>query len=124
MARRRSPVASDTAAATAPAGDPSAPIAPHPQGSALNLIVTPRSGITAFAGLEGDALRLRVAAPPVEGAANAAIVKFLAGVTGVPRSSISIVSGETGRRKRVLFKGVSVDDLAARLSEAPVRIPR
>lgn len=99
----------------APATDVALVAAPHPRGATLSLIVTPRSSVTAFAGVEGNALRVRVAAPPVEGAANAAMVRFLAEVAGVPKSAVRIVSGETGRRKRVVVEGVTVQDLAVRL---------
>lgn len=58
---------------------------------------------------------MRVAAPPVDGAANAALIKFLAGVAGLPRSRLRILSGETGRRKRVAFGGLSVEELRDRL---------
>ena len=92
-----------------------AALSAHPQGTVLNLIVTPRSGVTAFAGVEGDALRVRVAAPPVEGAANASLIRFLAGQVGVPKSAVRILSGESGRRKRVLVKGMTVDCLARTL---------
>ena len=78
----------------------------HPQGTVLNLIVTPRSGVTAFAGIEGNVLRVRVAAPPVDGAANAVLVRFLADCFDVPKSAVRVLSGETGRRKRVLIVGL------------------
>jgi uncharacterized protein len=122
MARRRP--ASAPGPSPEAAGDLSAAIAPHAQGAVLSLIVTPRSGVTAFASVEGDALRLRVAAPPVDGAANAAVVKHLAEVAGVPKSSVAIVAGQTGRRKRVLLAGMSRDGLAARLRTAVERDSR
>jgi uncharacterized protein (TIGR00251 family) len=87
----------------------SSALSAHPQGTVLNLIVTPRSGVTAFAGVEGDALRLRVAAPPVDGAANAALIRFLADCFDVPKSAVRMLSGETGRRKRVLVEGLMPD---------------
>lgn len=54
-----------------------------------------------FAGLHGDRLKLRIAAPPVEGKANARLIAFVAEAFGVARQSVSLVSGDTGRRKTV-----------------------
>lgn len=93
-------------------------IAPHPEGVVLAVVVAPRSGKTSFDRVEAGAVRIRVAAPPVEGAANVALIRFLAKVAGVPRSRVRIVVGETGRRKRILFEGLGAAELAARLEQA------
>jgi uncharacterized protein len=61
------------------------------------------------AGIHGDALKIRVAAPPVEGRANAALAAFIAKALGVPRKSVTVVKGESSRRKTVL---VSIPDAA------------
>jgi uncharacterized protein (TIGR00251 family) len=64
--------------------------------------VTPRSSRDAIEGAAIDGtLRLRVTAPPVDGAANRSVIKLLAGALSVPKSSITIVSGATGRNKRI-----------------------
>jgi uncharacterized protein (TIGR00251 family) len=63
-------------------------------------------------GLRGDAVLIRLAAPPVEGAANEALIAFLSEALGVPRRSIAIVSGEKSRDKRVRIEGL--DEAAAR----------
>jgi uncharacterized protein (TIGR00251 family) len=55
----------------------------------------------------GDRLKVAVTAPPVEGAANAAVVEAIARALGVPRRAVSIVRGETGRRKTVRIEGVT-----------------
>lgn len=52
-------------------------------------------------GLHGDALKLRIASPPVEGRANAALIAFLAHALAVPKQSLAVVRGETSRRKTV-----------------------
>jgi uncharacterized protein YggU (UPF0235/DUF167 family) len=91
-------------------------ITSHPQGAVLSVVATPRSGVTAFGAVEGDAVRLRIAAPPVQGAANAALLRFLAEAAGVSRSTIRVVAGDTGRRKRVLFEGLTAEELERRLS--------
>jgi len=61
----------------------------------------PRSGQEGFAEVVGEQIRLRVNAPPVDGKANTQIVRFLAKLFKVPRSQVEILSGETGRDKRI-----------------------
>lgn len=61
----------------------------------------PKASKSEFAGLHGDALKVRIQAPPVEGKANAELVKFLAKQFGVSKSAVSIISGELNRHKRV-----------------------
>ncbi|MGE0438902.1 MAG: DUF167 domain-containing protein [Gemmatimonadales bacterium] len=82
------------------------PIRPHASGCLLTLHVQPRASRTEVAGLHGDALKLRIAAPPVDGAANDEVVRFLAERLGVPRRDVRIAAGETGRRKAVEISGV------------------
>ncbi len=77
--------------------------------------VRPRASRTECAGLHGDAVKVRVAAPPVEGAANAELIAFLARKLGVPRSAVRIVTGDRGRRKTVEVTGVDPDQVPARL---------
>ena len=69
----------------------------------------PRARKTALGGVRDAALVVRLAAPPVEGAANEALVEYFAGLLHLPRRAISIVSGERGRKKRVAIAGVTVD---------------
>lgn len=78
-------------------------------GVTMSLVIQPRAGKTAVAGVLGGALKIRIAAPPVDGAANDALVEFLADALGVAKSAISIRSGETGRRKIVRVEGVTAD---------------
>ncbi len=78
-------------------------------GIRLTLHVQPRASATEVAGLHGDALKLRVASPPVDGAANEEIVRFLAERLGVPRRQVTIISGATGRRKTVAIAGVDAE---------------
>ncbi|MQL53157.1 hypothetical protein GFC01_13000 [Desulfofundulus thermobenzoicus] len=68
--------------------------------------VQPRAAKNELAGLYGDALRIRLTAPPVEGEANEACRDFLARWLRVPRSQVAILSGHTGRDKLVRVKGV------------------
>jgi hypothetical protein len=60
------------------------------------------------------ALRVRVAAPPIEGAANQALVRVLAEELGVARRSVRLVAGAAGRQKLIVVEGVTADDLVAR----------
>ena len=67
----------------------------------LRVLVQPRASREAFAGVVGDRLKVSLTAPPVEGAANAALCVFLAKQFGVPKRRVVLESGATGRRKRV-----------------------
>lgn len=68
-------------------------------GCRLTLYVQPRASRTEVVGLHGDALKIRVAAPPVDGAANDALVAFLSKKLGVPRTNILLEAGRSSRRK-------------------------
>jgi uncharacterized protein (TIGR00251 family) len=76
-------------------------------GIELNIRVIPRARKSELAGVRGEAVLVRLAAPPVEGAANAALIELLSRQLDVPRRSIRIVSGERSRDKRVRIAGVS-----------------
>ena len=84
----------------------------------LILHVVPRARRTEVVGMHGEAVKVRVAAAPVDGAANEELVRFLAERLGVPRSAISIAAGDTSRRKRVIIEGVDTTH-AMRLLESP-----
>lgn len=71
----------------------------------LTLHIQPGAKQTAFAGLHGEAMKIRLAAPPVDGKANAALCAFLADFCGVPKSAVTLLSGETSRAKRVRLAG-------------------
>ena len=77
--------------------------------------VVPRARVTAVAGRHGDALKIRLAALPVNGAANAELVRFLAERLGVPRSAVTIAAGQGGRRKTVKVEGVETADAVCAL---------
>ncbi|MCB1915938.1 MAG: DUF167 domain-containing protein [Rhodocyclaceae bacterium] len=67
----------------------------------LSLRVQPNARRTEFCGAYGDAIKLRLAAPPVDGKANAALVAFLAEFCGLPQRSVTVVGGASSRSKRV-----------------------
>jgi uncharacterized protein (TIGR00251 family) len=75
----------------------------------LAVRVIPRARKTEIAGTREDALVVRLAAPPVEGAANDALIEFLADRLHVARRAVRIVSGERGRQKRVAVSGVTAE---------------
>ena len=83
--------------------------------------VVPRAGRTSVAGTRGDALLIRLAAPPVEGAANDALLRFLATLFACPLRSVTILSGEKSRDKRV---GIATDPatVAAKLQSVICRL--
>jgi uncharacterized protein (TIGR00251 family) len=86
-------------------------------GALLNLRVSPRSTSTALDGTYGgSALKIRVAAPPSDGRANAALEKFLAGLFGVASSSVEVVRGASGRDKVALVRGVEAGEIRRRIS--------
>jgi hypothetical protein len=84
-------------------------------GVSLAVVVTPRASRTELAGVAEERLRIRVAAPPVAGAANDELVRFLAKALGLPRSALTVTAGLTGRRKTVLAQGIRAEDAARRL---------
>lgn len=91
------------------------PIEQVREGVRLAVRVQPRAARSEIAGLFGDRIRIRLAAPPVDGAANDALVRFLAGALGVPPRAVQIVAGLTSRSKTVIATGVSAEEAAARL---------
>jgi uncharacterized protein (TIGR00251 family) len=82
----------------------------------LTVKVHPRAKRSALAGRIGDAWKLSLAAPPVDGKANEECVRYLAEFAGVPRSRVRIVMGLTSRLKVVEIEGVPQEDLERRLN--------
>lgn len=81
----------------------------------LTLHIQPGAKRTETAGLHGDALKIRLAAPPVDGKANEALIAFLAKTLGVPKSHVELISGQTSRAKRVRVAGVAIPAVFAAL---------
>jgi uncharacterized protein (TIGR00251 family) len=77
------------------------------KGISFSVKVHPRARKNAITGIVGDALKLALTAPPVEGRANQAVIEFFADLLAIPRSSVTIASGETSRNKIVRIAGVS-----------------
>jgi len=80
-------------------------VARTPEGVRFSIHVTPRARVPRVGGRHGGALRVAVSAPPVEGAANRAVVEALAAALGLRRGDLEIVAGERGRGKAVVARG-------------------
>jgi cell division initiation protein len=89
---------------------------PLPRLETPRVRVIPRSGRTAVDGRRGDALLVRLAAPPVEGAANDALIRFLSDLFDLPRRDLTIVAGGKRRDKQIRISSLTEDQLARRLS--------
>lgn len=76
----------------------------HSQGLILNIHVQPGSSQNAIAGVHGDAVKIKLTSPPVEGAANKSCIEFFSRLFKISKSSVEIISGEKSRRKRLLIK--------------------
>ena len=82
----------------------------------LTLHIQPGAKTTEFAGLHGDALKIRLAAPPVDGKANEALIKFVAETLKLPKSAVTLKSGQTSRRKVLEVNGSSREARAGLVS--------
>ena len=78
----------------------------------LTLHIQPGAKKTEFAGLHGDALKIRLAAPPVDGKANDALIKFVAETLKLPKSAVNLKSGQTSRRKVLEVSGAEASVIA------------
>jgi uncharacterized protein (TIGR00251 family) len=91
------------------------PVRDDASGASFAVKVHPRAKRNAVTGELGDALKLSLTAPPVEGKANQACIEFLAELLRVPKSSVSIASGESSRQKLIRVLGLSAAEVRARL---------
>jgi uncharacterized protein len=87
------------------------------KGISFSVKVHPRARKNAITGIVGDALKLSLTAPPVEGKANQAVIEFFADLFAIPRSSVTIASGETSRNKIVRIAGLSKPVAEQKLAE-------
>jgi uncharacterized protein (TIGR00251 family) len=94
------------------------PVQESVKGITFAIRVHPRARKNAITGVVGDALKLAITAPPVDGKANQAVIEFFAELFAIPRSSVTIASGETSRNKVVRISGLSRTAVEQRLSEA------
>jgi uncharacterized protein len=96
------------------------PVNETTRGVTFAVKVHPRARKNAITGTVGNALKLAVTAPPVEGKANEAVIEFFADFFAIPRSSVSIASGETSRNKVVRVTGISIQRVRELLAAARV----
>jgi uncharacterized protein (TIGR00251 family) len=90
-----------------------------PDGSVVDIKVIPRAGSTTLAGTRDGAVLIRLAAAPVDGAANAELIALLSRVLAIPKRHIAIISGEKTRSKRVKVLGVSAAMFRERFNLSP-----
>ncbi|MBX3235743.1 MAG: YggU family protein [Nitrospiraceae bacterium] len=88
------------------------------QGVLLSVHVQPRASSTGCVGLHGDAVKIRVAAPPSDGAANDELRRFLAQRCRVPLGAVELVAGAGSRQKRLMIRGVTAEQLRDLLLES------
>lgn len=81
----------------------------------INVYVQPRASKTEVAGMHDGCVKIRLAAPPVDGAANAALIEYIAAQLDIAKSRVRITAGLTSRRKTVAVDGVTPQQLAAAL---------
>ncbi len=94
------------------------PVHESAKGVSFAVKVHPRAKKNAISGTVGDALKVALTAPPVEGKANQALIEFFADFFEIPHSSVSIASGETSRNKLIRVSGISAQRVRERLTAA------
>ncbi len=82
----------------------------------IRVRVVPRSSRNQILGLDNGIFKVKLTAPPVEGKANSALVKFLAKGLGIPKTDIEIVAGERSKTKSILVRGLTLDEINERLN--------
>ena len=87
-----------------------------PHGASFSIRVQPRAKKDAITGEIGDALKVALTAPPIEGRANDAVIAFFAELLNVPRSSVTIAAGQTSRNKVIRIAGMTAAEVQRRLS--------
>jgi uncharacterized protein (TIGR00251 family) len=92
------------------------PVRQHGSDLSFEIRVHPRAKKNAITGEVGDALKLALTAPPVDGKANAACIEFFAKLLKVPRSSITIAAGQASRNKVIRVSGLSAEEVRKRLA--------
>jgi uncharacterized protein (TIGR00251 family) len=90
---------------------------PHPEGTLLSLKVIPRASKNEIGETLGNELKIKVTAPPVDSAANRAVIEFIAEKLGCPKSAVVLIRGETARHKTLLLKGLTPEQVTAILAK-------
>jgi uncharacterized protein (TIGR00251 family) len=94
------------------------PLKESANGVSFGVKVHPRARNNAITGVIGDALKLALTAPPVDGKANQAVIEFFADLFAISRSSVTIASGETSRTKVIRVSGISAEQVRQKLQVA------
>ena len=84
-------------------------------GTVINVKAQPRSSKSGIDGLIGDAVKVRIRCAPVDGKANRELIETLADEFGIAKSRVEFKSGETSRQKRILLRGVTASEVAAKV---------
>ena len=90
-------------------------LSPTTGGVFVDLYIAPRASRTRIIGTHDGRLKVQVAAPPVDGTANKELLRFVAKELGVRKADVCLVSGQTGRRKRLLVEGLELGEVERRL---------
>ena len=91
-------------------------------GVEIHIYIQPRASKNEVVGLHGEALKIRIAAPPVDGQANSELYRFLARQLGIPQHNVQVISGAGSRQKRVFIKGKTLTEIRACLSKSISRV--
>ncbi len=86
------------------------------EGVGIDVYVQPRASRNEVVGLQGEELKIRLTSPPVEGAANRLCTDFLAHLLGVPRRDVILLAGDRSRHKRLLVRGLSLEEIRRTLA--------
>jgi uncharacterized protein (TIGR00251 family) len=86
-----------------------------PDGTVISVKAQPRSSKSGIEGLLGDAVKVRIRCAPVDGKANRELIETLADEFGIAKSRVEFKSGETSRQKRILLRGVTAAEVAAKV---------
>lgn len=89
------------------------------RGALVTVHVQPGSSRTECVGIHGDAIKIRLAARPIDGAANDELIRFIAERCAVPRANVQLCAGLESRRKKMCVKGISAELLLARVLPSP-----
>ena len=89
------------------------------EGVEIRIHIQPRASKTGIVGLYGQALKIRIAAPPVDGQANVELTRFLARHLSIPQQYVQLISGLSSRQKRVFIKGRTLAELGVCLLQGP-----
>lgn len=92
------------------------------KGVILDVKVNPRSSKNAISGFADGVLKIKITAPPVEGAANKACIRFLAKTFNISPSSVSVIKGEKSRQKKILIQGINRDGLLKMIPKGESKI--